>query len=555
MAELRQTGSRISENQHQRKDGSIFPVETNVNYVRLDRDYVLAVTRDITRRKEAETSLRQREAQLRHIIDTVPEGVILLDAKGNIYLTNPIAEQFLVVLASERENGRLTHLGNRPLNELLTSPPKGLWHEVTSKDRVFEAIARPVENSSHNGGWVLVLRDVTQERDIQRQVQRQERLAAVGQLAAGIAHDFNNILAVINLYAQLISRTVEMPARAQEEIHTIEQQVKRATDLIQQVLDFSRQSVLERRPFDLLPFMEKLVTLLKRTLPEHIQIELNHDVETYFIQADPSRMQQVMMNLAVNARDAMPEGGRLQIRLTRMQTEEAKPMPVQDLPPGKWIQIEVSDSGDGIPSEAFSHIFEPFFTTKAEGRGTGLGLAQVYGIVQQHGGYIDVATEIGQGTTFFLYFPVLNTGENTTDVSDKSALPLGQGQRVLVVEDDPTIRKALQSSLAVLNYEVMVAANGREALTILATRADEVDLVLSDAVMPEMGGIALFHAMQEQYPTIPVVLLTGHPLSKEMESLQILGLAGWLPKPPDLTSLSYLLAKALKETNKVVPPP
>jgi CheY-like chemotaxis protein len=290
--------------------------------------------------------------------------------------------------------------------------------------------------------------------------------------------------------------------------------------------------------------MEKLVTLLERTLPEHIQIELNHDVETYFIQADPSRMQQVMMNLAVNARDAMPEGGRLQIRLTRMQTEEAKPMPVQDLPHGKWIQIEVSDSGDGIPSEAFSHIFEPFFTTKAEGRGTGLGLAQVYGIVQQHGGYIDVATEIGQGTTFFLYFPVLNTGENTTDVSDKSALPLGQGQRVLVVEDDPTIRKALQSSLAVLNYEVMVAANGREALTILATRADEVDLVLSDAVMPEMGGIALFHAMQEQYPTIPVVLLTGHPLSKEMESLQILGLAGWLPKPPDLTSLSYLLAKA-----------
>jgi PAS domain S-box-containing protein len=151
IAELRQAGSRISESQHRRKDGSIFPVEINVNYVRLDRDYVLAVTRDITRRKEAEASLRQRETQLRHIIDTVPEGVILLDANGNIYLTNPIAEQFLVVLASERENGRLTHLGNRPLNELLTSPPKGLWHEVTSKDRVFEAIARPVENSSHNG--------------------------------------------------------------------------------------------------------------------------------------------------------------------------------------------------------------------------------------------------------------------------------------------------------------------------------------------------------------------------------------------------------------------
>ncbi|HRQ41526.1 MAG TPA: PAS domain S-box protein [Chloroflexota bacterium] len=545
MAELRQTGSRISENQHQRKDGSIFPVETNVNYVRLDRDYVLAVTRDITRRKEAEASLRQRESQLRHIIDTVPEGVILLDANGNIYLTNPIAEQYLVVLAPERADGRLTHLGDQPLNELLTSPPKGFWHEVTGENQVFEAIARPVENSSHNGGWVLVLRDVTEERDIQRRVQRQERLAAVGQLAAGIAHDFNNILAVIILYAQLILRTAEMPARAQEGLHTIEQQVKRATDLIQQVLDFSRQSVLERQPFDLLPFMEKLVTLLKRTLPEHIQIELNHDAGAYFIQADSSRMQQVIMNLAVNARDAMPEGGRLQIRLAHVQTEESKPMPVHDLPPGKWVQIEITDSGDGIPPEVLSNIFEPFFTTKAEGRGTGLGLAQVYGIVQQHEGYIDVVTEVGQGTTFFLYFPALITGENTADAPDRGVLQLGQGQGVLVVEDDPTIRKALQSSLAVLNYEALVAANGREALAILATKADKIELVLSDVVMPEMGGIALFHAIKEQYPTIPVVLLTGHPISKEMESLQKLGLAGWLPKPPDLTGLGNLLAKAL----------
>ncbi len=514
--------------------------------------HFLAVKEDVTGRKQAETEreklltqIRQQAQEVQFIIDTVPEGIFLLSEDHRVRLTNPVARQYLTRLAPRRESGRLTHLVNRPLHELLTSPPKGLWHEITSEGLVFEAIARPIENGPDNSGWVLVLRDITQERDIQRRVQRQERLAAVGQLAAGIAHDFNNILAVIKLYAQLISRTVEMPVRAQERLHTIEQQTKRATDLIQQILDFSRQSVVERKPLDLLPFMEELVILLDRTLPEHIQVELDHAAEAYFIQADPSRIQQVLMNLAVNARDAMPEGGRLQIRMAHVQTEEPRQMTVQDLPPGNWVQIEVIDSGDGIPPEALSHIFEPFFTTKEVGEGTGLGLAQVYGIIQQHEGYIDVTTEEGQGTTFFIYFPALNTGDNATDTYEKALLQLGQGQRVLVVEDDPATREALLDSLAQLNYEVLAATNGREALTILASEALEIDLVLSDAVMPEMGGIALFHAIREQNLSVPVVLLTGHPLSKEMENLQALGLAGWLPKPPDLVNLSYLLAKVL----------
>ena len=220
-------------------------------------------------------------------------------------------------------------------------------------------------------------------------------------------------------------------------------------------------------------------------------------------------------------------------------------MPTQDLPPGKWIQIEVADSGNGIPPEMLSNIFEPFFTTKGEGQGTGLGLAQVYGIVQQHDGFIDVDTELGKGTTFSLYFPELSTNENNANTSDRAVLQVGQGQRILLVEDDPETRKALANSLALMNYDVVEAVNGREAFEILTTEADEVDLVLSDTVMPEMGGIALYHAIREQKLNIPVVLLTGHPLSKEMESLQTLGLSGWLPKPTDLVTLSYLLAEAL----------
>ena len=552
LEEIQSKGFLARESQHRRKDGSIIPVEININYIRLDRDYILAIVRDIADRKQAEieqnrllVKIQEQAKQVQNIIDTVPEGVVLLNKDQLVTLTNPVARQFLALLAPDFENGRLTQLGERPLHEILTSPPKGLWHEITIDNLVFEAITRPVENGPRNGGWVLVLRDITQERDIQERIQRQERLAAVGQLAAGIAHDFNNILAVIALYTQLISRTVEMPARVQERLHTVEQQISRATDLIQQILDFSRQSVLERQPVNLLPFMENLVKLLERALPENIQIELEHVAEAYFIQADPSRIQQVVMNLAVNARDAMPDGGYLKISLEHVQTKKPKPISVQNLPPGDWIQIEVADSGDGITQDVLSHIFEPFFTTKEVGAGTGLGLAQVYGIVQQHEGYIDVATKIGEGTTFVLYFPALTIGSNVIEMPVKGTLQSGQGQKILLVEDDTATRGALRDSLAQLNYDVVLAKNGREALAILATQAAQIDLVLSDVVMPEMGGVALFHAMNEQKLTIPVVLLTGHPLSNEMENLREMGLAGWLPKPPDLVSLSNLLAKNL----------
>ncbi|MAT96393.1 MAG: hypothetical protein CL608_04550 [Anaerolineaceae bacterium] len=507
---------------------------------------------DITQRKRVEEALRQSEEQLQHIIDTVPEGVLLVANDGTVRLTNPVADQFLKVLAPDLTSNRLTHLGNRPLSELLTSPPtKGLWHEIVQDERIFEAIARPVEIGSENSGWVLVLLDVTQERDIQRRVQRQERLAAVGELAAGIAHDFNNIMAVITLYAQILSRTVEIPPRAQERLHTIDQQAQRATDLIQQILDFSRQSILERQPLDLLPFMKELVNLLDRTLPEHIQLKLNHSEAEYMIKADPSRIQQVIMNLTINARDALPDGGQLTIRLDQVQTEKQTPLFAQNMPPGDWIQIQVADNGNGISQKMLPKIFEPFFTTKEVGQGTGLGLAQVYGIVKQHDGYVDVKTQATQGTTFSLYFPTLAAGEAVASRPDATSLQQGQGQQILLIEDDLATRQAMVDSLTLLNYEVIEASNGREALSILETKANEISLVLSDAVMPEMGGIALLYAMRQHKLTIPVIILTGHPLNtlnKQMESLQSLGLKGWLPKPPNLENLSRLLAQVLADS-------
>jgi CheY-like chemotaxis protein len=259
--------------------------------------------------------------------------------------------------------------------------------------------------------------------------------------------------------------------------------------------------------------------------------------------ADPTRIQQMVTNLALNARDAMPQGGALRIGLGRVEVKPGTPPPLPEMEAGSWIQLTVSDTGTGIPPDVLPHIFEPFFTTKEPGIGTGLGLAQVYGIVGQHEGRIDVETQVGDGTTFAIYLPALLDAPAGPPVPELSAMPQGHRQTVLVVEDEMSVRKALVESLETLNYQVLEAASGQDALEILDQH--EVALVLSDVVMPRMGGIALFHAMKQKGLMMPMVLLTGHPMEKALEGLQAEGLSAWLPKPPELERLAKVVARAL----------
>lgn len=513
---------------------------------------VVIVLRDISTRKQIET---EREKLLTRIIDqarevqfivnTIPEGIFMLSEDEEIRLTNPIAREYLGLLAPDWPNGRLTHLGHRPLVELLTSPPKGLWHELESHGRFFELIARPIEDGPGNRGWAFVLRDVTRERQIQQQVRSQERLAAVGQLAAGIAHDFNNSLAVIKLYTDLLLHAAELSGQHRERLNTISRQTQRAADLIQQILDFSRQSLMERQSLDLLAYLQELTRLLKRTLPEVIQVTFEPAAQTAFtIFADPSRIQQAILNLAFNARDAMPQGGHLSIGLDSLWVQKGTAVPVSGMATGEWVHLSIRDTGLGITPQDLDHIFEPFFTTKEHGKGTGLGLAQVYGIVQQHEGFIDVATAVGQGTTFHLYFPAYADPQQAPRVRDE-AVPLGAGQLVLVVEDEETIRQALIESLAMLNYQVLEAENGREALPLIQQYRDKIAVILSDIIMPEMGGVALFHTLRERQIHIPFIMITGYVVEKDMENLRALGLRGWQTKPLDLDKLASLLQEAL----------
>ncbi|MBN1287738.1 MAG: PAS domain S-box protein [Anaerolineae bacterium] len=516
---------------------------------------------DITERKRAEEErslliarIQEHARQVQQIIETVPEGVLLLDMTRQIVLANPAADQYLAALNHAGMGNILTHLGDQPLDALLTSPPEGLWHEVKTaagggSPQTFEIIARPIETGPPTGGWLLVIRDVTQEREAQKRIQQQNRLAAVGQLAAGIAHDFNNIVAVIVLYVQILLKTADLPPRATERLQTIVQQAHRATDLIEQILDFSRRSVMECKPLDLVPFLKEQVKLLRRTLPESIKFDLVYEPGEYMVSADLTRLQQAIMNLVINARDAMPEGGSLHIGLARASfTENNRPLP--DMKAGEWISITVADTGVGIAPDVLPYIYEPFFTTKPPGQGTGLGLPQVYGIMKQHDGHIDAASKPGEGTVFTLYLPVLPARSDDAPDSDIQDLIRGSGEMILVVEDDAMTREALVESLELLNYRVLTACDGGKALVAWEQHRKDIALVLSDVVMPEMGGIALFHALKQKDRSVKIMLLTGHALDDQfedhLENLEAQGLAAWLHKPPSLEQLSQAIKQALK---------
>jgi two-component system cell cycle sensor histidine kinase/response regulator CckA len=431
-----------------------------------------------------------------------------------------------------------------PLTTLLQPPTSGNWHEIRAYEQIYELAAQPVQSGPLSQGWAVVLRQVTEQKRMEQQFQRQERLAAIGHLAAGIAHDFNNLMAVILLHAQLIERSSRLLDKERQQAAVIGQQAKRAARLIEQILDFSRRAVFERRPLDLLVILKEEIRLLQRTLPESVEIVLTAEADAYVVLADITRMQQTIMNLAVNARDAMPEGGTLAFELAHLLVSNPNSLPLPTMQPGSWVRFSVIDSGTGIAPDLLDHIFEPFVTTKAPGKGTGLGLSQVHGIVAQHEGFITVSSEPGAGARFDIYLPALVMDEQTETTNVLETAVPGQGQRLLVIEDEPALREALVESLELWHYEVLTSANGEEALALLA-QDSSIDLIVSDVIMPKMGGLAFVQALRQRGLNTRVIFISGHPVDMPLATLQALGVHEVLPKPLDPVRLSQAIAAAL----------
>jgi two-component system, cell cycle sensor histidine kinase and response regulator CckA len=471
--------------------------------------------------------------QMHRIFDTVSDGLVLLDQRRRVLMSNPLGRDYLRHLCGDSQGpGPIERLGSEPLADLLAAvPATGATHDFIAGEpepRIFQTRIYTLPGESDDAGWLLVLHDATEEQAQKSYLQRQDQLATVGRMAAGIAHDFNNIMAVITLYAQVLG-SAELSDKNRERLRVILEQAKSASALIRQILDFSRQSVLERRPLHLTTFLKELMKLAQRTLPETIQLDFAYGDDDHAIYADPTRIQQALLNLLVNAADAMPGGGSLSVTLERLDRGFIPTLP--DMPRQEWIHIAVSDTGTGIPAGVLPHIFEPFFTTKPPGEGTGLGLAQVYGIVTQHDGFIDVSNRPGAGITFHLYFPPLQIPKTgILEVAARTG-PLAAGELVMVVEDNEYIRSALCETLEALNYRVLAAADGVEALQLAATHGGEIAAVLSDMVMPHMGGRQLYDELARRLPGVGIVLFSGYPLDDESKALIEGGRVTWLEKP------------------------
>lgn len=494
----------------------------------------------------------RKQAQLvQQILDSVPQGILLLDKDYRVQLCNPPTKQLLPLFTDEYiKNEPLTRLGNLPLSSLLNSI--GKWHELVVKDGeagIYMATAQPIQALGDSiEGWVLVFHDITNERALQQRIQQQERLAAVGQMAAGIAHDFNNILTSIIGFADLLNRRTSTSPTAKPLLSNIIAQGQKGAQLIGQILDFSRQSVSQKKPVGVASFLSDTIKLLRRLIPENIALveEIADELASVVLAIDPAQIQQVLTNLAINARDAMPHGGTITFSLSSLTLADDDPRPFPSMPSGKWLHLAISDTGEGIDDDTLSHIFEPFFTTKEVGKGTGLGLSQAYGIMKQHGGYITAESTVGQGTTINLFLPLSEQALTAQiSVDDNDQLPHGSGQTLLLVEDDLAVLTVGKAMLNHLGYKVLTAKDGYEALAEFDRHHDVISLVLTDITMPRLGGMALAKQLKSRNPNIPIIALTGYPLKDSSKKLLSEGFVDWLPKPLDVDQLATAVAKAL----------
>ncbi len=498
-----------------------------------------------------EQQVRVQAEQLSTILNTVPEGIVLLDSDHYVVTANPIGRAYLDELAALDADDRLVQLGEFKLSHFVQAP--GVWQEIeikTTNRRVFEIVAKPTMDNpdSKHCRWVLVIHDVTDLREIWQRSQQQAQLIVVGQLAAGIAHDFNNILSILSLGDQMILMTEpELKPQNKDRLENNLHQIERGSQLINQVLDFSRISTLESKIFDLLPLIKEITIMLERMLPENIQLELQALSPTCVLQADAARIQQVLMNLVINARDALPNGGHITITIRHLTIEPGQPTPLPDLYPGHWIRIQVTDDGVGIPEHILPHVFEPFYTTKPQGKGTGLGLAQVYGIVHQHNGALNITSNPEEGTAFDVYLPAFEAPQNEMDDTqmENEQLALGTSETIMIVEDEAMLRQNLGELLQLLDYQVVDAANGREALTVFDENREVIRLVLSDLVMPEMGGLDLCRQLRQRDEQVPIVIMSGYSSEVNAAELEELNVGAFLQKPMQPEALSQIIENLL----------
>jgi PAS domain S-box-containing protein len=536
-----------------RADGEEFPLETSASHVEVEgRKFYAVVVRDITGRLRAEQQIREQAA----LLDKTADAILVQDLRGRILFWNRGAERLYGWTAAEvvgEDAGRLLHPGGPAewAAVLATLAAREEWHgelrQLTKvkKEVVTASRATTVPDAAGRPAAVLLIStDITEQKQLEARYLRAQRMESLGTLAGGIAHDLNNVLTPVAMGLDLLK--LPMPESERLAIlSTLEDSVRRGAELVKQVLLFARGGEGQRLPVQLRPVLCEVEKILRHSLPKAIDIAFTAPEDLWPVPAEATQLAQVLMNLCVNARDAMPAGGRLVVSAENVWLDEgyARMHPVAR--PGRFVVVRVADTGAGIPPEHLDKIFDPFFTTKAAGQGTGLGLSTVAGIVKGHGGFVTVDSEVGRGTQFAVYLPATEAA-GAAEAAGRPDLPPGRGELVLVVDDEASIREVLRATLEAHSYRVLAAKDGAEAVALLAQHRGAVDVVLTDMEMPVMDGVATVRAVRALDPRVRVVAASG--LRSHAKVLETdLGVRAFLPKPYTADQLLTTLRTVLAE--------
>jgi PAS domain S-box-containing protein len=507
---------------HLAKDGRRIPVDVSSSVIEYHgRRAVLAVMRDITSRKEAEAALLRSEVEHRGLIERLPLGIYRATRDGRLLAANAAFARMLGYDGPEEVLGRITmhdvYADADERTRLIAEwgPANDYSFEVRWKRKdgtplVVRLHVHAVLNPARQvEGFEGLAEDVTEQCRLEAQFRQAQRLEAVGRLAGGVAHDFNNVLTAITSYSELLLRAGAPESRKRAYVEEIRAAAQRAGALTQQLLAFSRRQVLQVKVLDVNTIVRTLDRMLRRLIGEDVRLELELAEGLGAVRADPAQMEQVIMNLAVNARDAMPAGGRLTIETANVVLDESYTRAHPGTAPGRYVMLAASDTGIGMDPETRSHIFEPFFTTKDPSKGTGLGLATVHGIVEQSGGSIWVYSEPGQGATFKIYLPRADAQPEGLGETP-GPQPAGGNETVLLAEDDAPVRGVMAQALEEKGYQVLSASDGPMALEVARGHRAQVHLLVTDLVMPGMTGRELATALLQERPDLRVIYMSGY---------------------------------------------
>jgi len=507
-------------------------------------------------------SLRSSEAKLAGILASAMDAIITVDENQRVVLFNAAAEKMFRCSAREalgqsldrfipdrfraahQEHIRVfseTNVTQRTMGKM--RPLYGLRSD--GEEFPIEASISQIDADDHKL-FTAIVRDITEKKRLEAQFLRAQRMESIGTLAGGIAHDLNNVLSPILTAVELLQMRLsdESSQRLLNILHT---NAVRGSEMIKQVLSFARGVEGEYIPLQPTHLIKEIIKILADTLPKSIEITFSINPDLWNVSGDATQLHQVLMNLCVNARDAMPHGGKLRLEAENVEIDEHYARMSVEAKPGKYVSVAVVDTGIGIPERNLTKIFDPFFTTKEQGRGTGLGLSTVAGIVRSHGGFVNVYSEMGRGAQFKVYLPAIESAQAAPAKTPRRDLPAGAGELILVIDDENAIREVARETLITFGYRVMVASDGAEALAIFVTHKDEVKVVITDMMMPFMDGPATIRALRRLDPAIKIIVTSGLKAEDKVAEAAQMGIKSFLPKPYTAEKLLKTVAAVLKE--------